>query len=344
MGPEVRQSDFDVRFAEVRDRLRTEPWSFDFFQAVRLLERMMPERARVGDYAQPASEVARFSANPSLAFPASQIQELDWDDNKQARIRVNFMGLVGPLGVLPDYYTELVAVRARAHDTAVRDFFDLFHHRILSLFYQAWEKHHFAIGYERDQHDVFFGCLLSLIGLGTSALQQRQPVRDEAFAFYAGLLAMQTKPALALRGILADYFRVGVEVEPFVGVWRRLEETNQCRLEDDPYDETGLGAGVVVGDELWDQHSRVRIKLGPLTIEEYEDFLPGGAAHEPLRSLLRMFSDEFEYEVQLTLRKEAVPLCSLGGAGGSLRLGWTTWMKSRPGFDRDPADTVLLLT
>ena len=31
----------------------------------------------------------------------------------------------------------------------------------------------------------------------------------------------------------------------------------------------------MVGNEIWDQQSRVRIQLGPLTLEQYMDFLPG---------------------------------------------------------------------
>jgi predicted component of type VI protein secretion system len=48
--------------------------------------------------------------------------------------------------------------------------------------------------------------------------------------------------------------------------------------------------------------------------------------------------------VQLILQREAVPKCDLGEAGlAGPRLGWFTWMKSGPEFDRAPADTVLLI-
>ncbi len=41
-------------------------------------------------------------------------------------MRVNFMGVVGPQGVLPIYYTELVMDRLRAKDSTLRDFLDIF--------------------------------------------------------------------------------------------------------------------------------------------------------------------------------------------------------------------------
>ena len=82
-------------------------------------------------------------------------------------VEVNFMGLTGPLGVLPHRLHRTVADRIRQKDTALRDFLDLFHHRIISLFYQAWEKYRFTIAYERGERDRFSHHLLDLIGLGT---------------------------------------------------------------------------------------------------------------------------------------------------------------------------------
>src|SRR4029077_2380484 len=117
----------------------------------------------------------------------------------------------------PHPYTELVRERIRQKDTALRDFLDLFNHRIISLFYQAWEKYRFAIAYERGERDRFSHHLLDLIGLGTPGLQNRQHVPDDSLLYYSGLLAMNTRSAMALQQILADYFEVDVEIEQFVG-------------------------------------------------------------------------------------------------------------------------------
>ena len=49
---------------------------FDFFQAVRLLERIYPARRAVGREGPPSQEVVRFRARTSLEFPASQIYDV----------------------------------------------------------------------------------------------------------------------------------------------------------------------------------------------------------------------------------------------------------------------------
>ncbi|MGC2662230.1 MAG: type VI secretion system baseplate subunit TssG, partial [Bryobacteraceae bacterium] len=137
--------------SRVEDRLFAEPYSFEFMQAVRLLRQFHPEREGVGLFRMPSHEVVRFGVNPSLSFPASQIQELESREDAPPLFRVNFMGTVGPLGILPVYYTELVAARVFYRDRTLRDFLDLFHHRIISLFYLAWQKYRFIVGFEQGE-------------------------------------------------------------------------------------------------------------------------------------------------------------------------------------------------
>jgi type VI secretion system protein ImpH len=327
--------------AELLDR---EPYLFGFFQAVRLMARMEPERQLVGGFNNPASEVVRFGANADVAFPASEIQSLEPRAGQPPLMRVNFMGLHGPQGVLPRTYCELVNERMRARDTTLRDFLDLFNHRILSLFYQSWEKFHFEIPYERGERDRFSHYVLALLGLQTPGLQNRQDVADDSLLFYGGLLSMHARSATGLRQVLEDYFSVPVEIEQFVGAWYPVEEESQCSLgENGGYSEQ-LGFGAVLGDETWDQQSRVRIQLGPLTLERYVDFLPGHEGHRQLRSLTRFYTGgESDVEVQLILRRQEVPACELKARDDvGPQLGWTSWMKTAE-FTHDAGETILEL-
>jgi type VI secretion system protein ImpH len=324
--------------------LDREPYLFEFFQAVRLMARMEPQRQVVGGFNNPAAEVVRFGANPDVAFPASQIQSLESRQGKPPLMRVNFMGLQGPQGVLPRAYCELVNERIRARDHTLPDFLDLFNHRIVSLFYQAWEKFHFEIPYERGELDRFSNYVLALLGLATPGLQNRQDVADDSLLFYGGLLSMHSRSATGLRQVLWDYFNVPVEIEQFVGAWYPVEAESQCSLGGNGGYSEQLGIGTVVGDETWDQQSRVRIQLGPLTLEQYMDFLPGHEGHRQLRSLTRFYTaGEFDVEVQLILRRQDVPACELKPQDGDgPQLGWTSWMKSAE-FTHDAGETVLEL-
>jgi type VI secretion system protein ImpH len=327
----------------VEDLLRREPGSFGFFQAVRVLRQLRSDRAAVGRFVDPAEEVIRFSVPASISFPPSEIQSLELPEAGPARMSVNFFGLTGPQGLLPHYYTLLIAERDRARDTALGEFFDLFHHRALSLFYRAWEKYRFTVPYERGEEDALTVHLRDLAGVGLEESRKHLPVPEDALLFYTGLLGPQPRGAQGLQQLLADYFDFHVEVEQFVGRWYPIPRSDQCELGDESSPSNQLGLGAVAGDEIWDAQTCVRVRIGPLTREQYDSLLPGGEGNERLRQLTRFYChDQFDFELQLVLARDEVPGLVLGGDGPSQPLGWSTWVRTRE-FTRDADETVLTL-
>jgi type VI secretion system protein ImpH len=313
--------------------LFTQGYRFDFFQAVRLLEWLSPTRRPVGQHASPGDEVVRFRAHLALSFPPSAIHTVTPAAEGPAQMTVTFMGLTGPQGVLPRHYTELLLARVHQRDQTLRDFLDLFNHRMIAFFYRAWEKYHFPVGYERDTlrlqgEDRFSSHLFALIGLGTPGLRQRLEVQDAALLGYTGLLAQRPRSASALAGLLHEYFGVPVEVIQCVGQWLPLAEETRTRLG--PTDEVNnaLGVNAVAGDHVWDPQANFRLRLGPLTLAEFQQFLPAGSAFRPLVQLSRFFAgQECDFDVQLVLNRAEAPCCRLGEPGAEApRLGWSAWL------------------
>ena len=325
--------------------LYDEPYRFDFFQAVRLLERINRDRAPIGRNADPAREVARFRTRASLNFPPSELYEIKRDgsgpDATPPEVTVSFMGLTGPLGVLPHQYTELLVERARYKDTALWAFLDLFNHRMISLFYRAWEKHHFPIAYERGELDRFTEYLFDTIGMGTPGLRgERLHLPDQGLIFYGGLIAQRPHTASALEAVLSDYFGAPARIQQFAGQWLNLEPGDYSYLG---RANNQLGVNTVAGTRVWDDQSKFRVKFGPLTMREFVAFLPVGSAFKPATSLTRfMVGLEFDFDAQLILKKEEVPPCALGGQKGQAPplLGWTTWLKTQE-FAKDDSQVVL---
>jgi type VI secretion system protein ImpH len=357
----------------VVERLYREGYAFDFFQAVRVLERLDRARKPVGHGGPPRDEVARFRAHLSLSFPPSAIHEVlpPSADGPVPRMTVTFLGLTGPSGILPRHYTELLLRLDReAKGTEryqLRAWLDLFNHRLISLFYRAWEKYRFWLPYERgefarDEPDPFTLSLFSLIGLGLQPLRKRFQVSfvreaegrsteqvlaridDLALLYYSGLLAQRPRSAVALEALVADYFGLAVEVRQFRGRWLLLEPDNQSRLGGANGE---LGVTVVAGDRVWDVQSKVRLRLGPLRRARFDEFLPDRApvgerkAFFLLSHLVRLFvGPELDFDVQLVLRATDVPACQLADDGGlGPRLGWNTWMLTGPA-GRDAEDPV----
>lgn len=340
--------------------LASDPASFGFFQAVRMLERLRPGRAAVGRFGDLAEEAVRFSVHPSLAFPPGELHALALPDAGPAAMSVNFMGLTGAQGVLPPHYTPLAAERSRGgrEAPAFGAFLDLFHHRALSLFYRAWEKNRVPMRAERGGDDPLRRHLLDAVGGGPGpGGPARDRVRGGAgddgpdgaleavLVRYAGLLAPVTRGAVGLEQLLADVFGVPATVEQFVGGWFPLGDADRRGLGDDDEGEAGqLGVGTVVGDQAWHPQSGIRVRLGPLARGEYDRFLPTGPAYPLLRTLVRFYThDQFDCEVRLVLARDQVPACVLGGGEGDPQpLGWSTWARSRPAA-RDADDTILRL-
>jgi type VI secretion system protein ImpH len=324
--------------------LRSRPWDFSFYQAVRLLHRLAGSGGSIGSFTPPGTEVLRLGAHVSLSFPASEIQRLELREDAPHRMTVNFFGLTGPLGVLPTHYTEALLQRLQVRDGTMRDFYDAFNHRAISLLYRAWEKYRYPVTYERGGPDRFSRYMLAVVGLGFPALQDRQAIPDQALIFYSGLLAQFPRSAASMRLMLAHYFSVPCQIEEFAGCWRPLEPDSQTCLQDTRTPCEQLGIGMVLGDEVWDQQSVVRIRLGPLSLDQYSEFLPTGNAWRPLEALVRFYCGcDLDAELQLVLKREEAPRFALGVEGAPpAQLGWTSWVATRtPG--RDPDDTIVRL-
>jgi type VI secretion system protein ImpH len=330
--------------------LTQEPYAFDFFQAVRLLERMalarararaLPERIHVGED-QPDEEAVRFRSQPSLGFPASsifQVRTLATDEKPGplAELIVTFMGVTGPIGVLPYHYTELLLQRIRDKDFSLRDFLDMFHHRAISLFYRAWMKYRLPFSYERSKDepasrdDLITWGLYCLTGMGTDGLRGRLGVDDEAFLYYSGHFAHFPRSAEALARILEDYFGLPIRVLQLQGQWLQLPESEQALMPSvaNPRGlNNHLGVNLVVGERVWDVASKFRLKVGPLTYAQFQQFLPQGSALRSLCQMTRAYvGPEFDFDVQLVLRPEEVPATQMGR--GVNRLGWDSWSRTR---------------
>jgi type VI secretion system protein ImpH len=344
--------------------LLNEAGRFEFFQAVRLLERLYPQRRPVGREATRSPEIVRFRAHASLTFPASDIHAMVYDDvDAMVEMLVNFMGLMGPNGALPRHYTELIVARARQRDHALRSFLDVFNHRFISLFYRAWEKYRFPIAFERTTRaqqtdgtksqagafgaaqtadlgglDRFSPHLLDLTGMGTPGLLRSIGVDLRALLFHSGLLARRVRSACALKGLLRGYFGVGVDVIELTGQWLAIPEASITRLG---RANSALGRSAVLGSRFWDPQTKFTVSLGPVGYTKFRSFLPSGDAFRPLTQLTRYFAgEELDFDLQVVVQAAEVPECRLGAkADDASQLGWSTWLKTRP-FRRDADDAV----
>lgn len=327
----------------LNQKLFEDPTPFEFFQAVRLIEKIHPHLKTVGREALPAEEAVRFRTHVSLTFPASEINrivqaEVPDSDRTVTEMHVAFMGMAGISGVLPMHYTETIVDRVRHRDTAMWAFLDIFTHRAVSMFYRAWAKYRFPIGYERGE-DNFTSYLFDFAGIGTDGMRGRMGIEDESLLPYTGLIAQKPHSADAIQNILSDYFGVNAKVHQFYGQWLDLTEEDHTKIG---RRNNRLGVNAIAGTRIWEQQSKFRVTLGPLTFKQFQDFLPIGSASKAVNSIIKfMVGTEFDFDIKLSLLAKQVPsLVLTTRAIRKPRLGWTTWLKTQP-FKADDDQVVL---
>lgn len=306
--------------------LEAHPARFDFYGALRQLECAFPDLPRIGQAARPADEAVRFGQHPSLAFEPALLASFQRGGKGAPRLLLNFFGLMGANGPLPTHLTEYIRDRQRNfNDPTLAAFCDVFHHRMISLFYRAWATAQPAVSLDRPGADRFAQYLGSLIGIGMPSLQGRDSVPDVAKLHFAGRLGPQTRNAEGLAALLSDYLGVPVRVEQFVGHWMTLPTDGLCALRSGP-DAPVLGHTTVMGKKVWNTQHKFRLLIGPLDLAQTRRLLPGGDSLQRVRDWVRQYVGlAMDWDVNLIVKKEQLPGLRLGSAP----LGWTSWLSSQ---------------
>ncbi|WP_051484562.1 type VI secretion system baseplate subunit TssG [Shewanella waksmanii] len=308
------------------------PTQQDFYQAVYQVERQLAnDKARyhcVGRDSLPAQELIRFKVDQHLGFPGQPISgvELRESDNAQCSaidMNISFMGLTGPSGALPQHYSEMVLARLKLKDTGMKDFYDLFNHRLISLFYRAWEKYRFSVSYQaggQQQTDAFSKVLKHFSG------------PDSLSAYYAGIQSRSSPSAQGLANMLMDFTQGDVDVQQFQGRWLTLSPQDQTRLggrcnPEGQYARLGLDASL--GQRVWDISSAVTITLSFTDKDIAAEYLPGKHKTRLVQQLIGQYlGNTTQFKLQLNVSMNQVPVAQLSRQGLGLGLGCS--LMSRP--------------
>lgn len=310
-------------------RLRHDPHAFDLFFTLRWLQARHPEQPRLGRAARPQAEPIRLGQDPSLAFaPATIAELLPPTAGQPERLTVWNFGLYGPNGPMPTHLTEYVRERQRQYDDpTLARFSDIFHHRLLLLFFRAWADAQPTVSLDRPGDSMFDRHLASLIGVGETSARQRDAVEDHAKLHMAGHMTRSTRNPEGLQRAIGSYFGVPVAMQEYCLHFLALEPSQQTRLSRHPCNSQ-LGVDTVVGSRVPDAQSKFRLRIGPLTLTQYERFLPDQPDFKALVDWVRNYLGiEYAWDFELVLQREEVPGTRLGGG---TRLGWTSWMLDGP--------------
>lgn len=338
------------------ERLLTRGWEFDFFPAVWLLERYASDRLPVGHRGPVVKEAFRFRPEVSVGFPSTDVRQITQcgepvDREGFYQVDVTFMGLYGVSSPLPLHYSidilRTVEPRGETVDepvegaaanrlppplqesnpTPTRDFLDVFHHRLISLFYRSWLKYRYDKQFGATGRDVLTGYLMWLVGCPSGFGESDLGLSPVRMIRYAGVLTQHPKSSATLEGVLSDYWGgLPIRVEQCVGRWVPLSaaDMNVVGLAN-----STLGVDLTVGEQVYDLNGTFNVVLGPVDWETYQAFLPDGLAFAETRSLVRLHCcDPLGFTVEVRLLEDQVPQMALSSEPQAGRLGYTSWVRT----------------
>jgi type VI secretion system protein ImpH len=310
------------------------PYQWDYFHALRCIDAFHADKPRLGTARRPADEAVRLGQPADLSFAPAAIANVALDaQGGVPRIDVRFFGLFGPNGPLPLHLTAYARERSlHKGDRTLQRFADLFHHRLLLLFYRAWAQAQPTVNLDRPAEDRYAEYVGSMIGVGGPEWRHRDAAPTHAKLFFAGTLARQVRNADGLQALVSGYLRMPVRVESFVGRWMRLLPAERTRIGrrrgGRHMPAAQLGSNAVLGGAVFDRQHHFRLHVGPVDAAAFEALLPTGRALPAVKALVDHYVGlEYGWDLQIQLRPDARTATRLGRQG---RLGWTTWIGALP--------------
>lgn len=314
-GPDTDDLTLYARFCQT-------PEAYHIFLALRVIEAQHATAPALGQSRRPRQDQVRLGQQPSMAFAPSTIQSFDPPDGAGPGKLTNlFFGLFGPHGPLPSHLTEYARERQRNfRDPTFVAFADMLTHRSMSLLYRAWCTGQPAPSLDRGQAGAMEQKVAAIAGFMGDTLRNRDEMPDLSKRHFAGHLGRRTKNAQGLSAILSAFFNARVRLQEFVGSWLELEPGDRWHLGGP---ET-LGSGTIIGSRVWSRAAKFRIRVGPLSLDDYLRLLPGTPALGRLVAIVRNYcGDALDWDVNLVLAGEQVPSSVLGR---ETRLGQTSWL------------------
>ncbi|WP_047287531.1 type VI secretion system baseplate subunit TssG [Pseudomonas protegens] len=311
--------------APALSRLSTVIREYSLFQAVLLVvDRLRDAHPHLSE--EQLYDQLEFQANPSLGFPGSDVDRVEFFEEHgqmRARLRFNLIGLFGAGSPLPAFYGEQ-ALGDSEEGNPTRNFLDLFHHRLQRLMLPIWSKYRYRASFKSGALDSFSAQLFALIGLGGEDIRKAKELNWKRLLPYLGLLSLRAHSAALIEAVLRYYFKhADLVIEQCIE--RRVEildEQRNCLGQANSL----LGEDLVLGERVRDRSGKFRIHISQLDWQRFHEFLPIGFGYQPLCALVRFtLRDPLDYDIRLVLRQEEIrELCI--GEQNTCRLGWTSWL------------------
>lgn len=292
----------------------------ELFALIRLLEHLMALTPKVGDETRLSQSKLRFGQSASLAFQSQQVNQLT-QKHSYLKIDIKGFGVFGSNGALPLHLTEIVYEKAAHQKNRVfNDFVDLFHNRLIALFYKAWRNAQDVPSLDGSDRWQFSRYIASFLGMADQQYST-PPVPVYHQFYFASLLLNQHAPMANLQEILRSYFDMPIRIQENIGQWVDASQFSTTLAHHQPQ---RLGDGLLIGDTVFDATQKFRIIIGAVTPTQYLGFLKGGKLAQSLTAWVEQYVKyQYQWDVQVVINRNTIVEQPLGK---TLPLGQTSWI------------------
>jgi type VI secretion system protein ImpH len=286
-----------------------------FFQALLRLERLL-EGVPLGAEGPAEGERVRVRPSISLACPPSDLESITPRPGGRVQVTATFLGLYGADSPLPTIYPERLALSSdEPGGERVRDFLDLFHHRLYSLLFRVWKKTR-PVSAAGEGTDPLYDRVLALIGyssqLGLGGA--RRPRLSEV-----RMRVLRPRTAVGLEALLRHrlgYLCAVEQLEP------RTVEIPLDQLSRLGQAGCTLGDSLVVGRRVTDCN-KIALLVEAKSYAMFEELNPEGRDRQELDDVMRGYlRDPVAYDIEVKLAAQHVPPWRLGRQGALARSLW----------------------
>jgi type VI secretion system protein ImpH len=281
----------------------------------------------------------RLRSRISMNFPAASVHRVSPSTDTAGEVEViaNLMALAGMNAPLPEPFAELLLEQQKARNLALTDFLDLFHHRLLELYFAGSIHTAPWLAMQHPANNELAQMVYAIAGLGPADLREQMQVPDRVWLRYAGLLWHRPRSAVGLQRILSDHFKTTVRLGATIGRWQTIEPEDRSRLG---RGSCRLGSTATLGKQVWVRTAGIRLRVGPLNRARFEQFLPRKKAYRQMLEMVRFYlEDQVSVELELLLDAGSADAARLGRT----RLGWGSWMCPDPELVTEAGPMLLRL-
>jgi type VI secretion system protein ImpH len=265
----------------------------------------------------------KFRPYQHYVYPPRDIRSVESEDGEMKFV-LNFLGLYGINSPLPRCYHEQISFQEKIlgpGNIPLQNFLDIFNNRFYWLYYQSWKKYRFYLNLNGDPANKISERINSFIGRGIFSKPASSAISDFSLLKYAGVFSQRVRSKNGLKILLSHLFpNFPIKIKEFIPHSVDLVDVPELGSE-----EFRLGQNSFVGKSTVDYMSRICLEIGPVSFDDYLNFLPGTSNAKKLNELLKLYlNDGLEYDIKFNIKADTI--VSISWDDDRLKLGSTFWL------------------